>query len=122
MKPEIMKKLRKDRKMTQQQLADCLHLSKSTVAQWEQGKHQPKPDMEMMLARLFGVTLDFLNGDSTFSRFEEVMNQNYTKDATYMELFDLVLKLPEEYHSALKLQLDSYYALEREKKRKTKEQ
>lgn len=103
--------------MTQKQLADLLCVSKSTVAHWEQGISQPKPDIEMLIVRHFGVTLDYLNGDSTFSRFENVMNTEFVNGTTYMVLFDQILVLPEEYHAALKLQLDSFHAREREKQR-----
>ena len=69
MKPEVVKELREKAHMTQQQLADLLHVSKDALAKWEQGVNQPKIDMEMKIANIFCVSLDYLNGGSAFSRF-----------------------------------------------------
>lgn len=114
MKPEVIKALRKEARMTQQKLADTLCLSKSAVSKWEQGINQPKPDIEMMIANLFGVTLDYLNGQSSFSRFEKVMNQEFIHGVTFMDVFDQIISLPEAYRELIKLQLDGINALERE--------
>ena len=116
MKPEVLKALRKEEKMTQQQLADLLCVSKSAVSQWEQGRHQPKPDLEMLIANHFAVTLDYLNGNSSFSRFEEVMTREFTQGVSYMEIFDQILSVPESYRMLIKLQLDAIHALGGERK------
>ena len=68
----------------------------------------------MMIANLFGVTLDYLNGQSSFSRFEKVMNQEFIHGVTFMDVFDQIISLPEAYRELIKLQLDGINALERE--------
>lgn len=53
-------KLRKERKMTQQQLADILHISRATYAQYEIGRRNPDYQTLTLLTDFFGVTTDYL--------------------------------------------------------------
>ena len=39
---ENLKKIRKEKNLTQQQLADLLHVTKTTIANYEQGIKEPK--------------------------------------------------------------------------------
>ena len=114
-KPEVLKDLREKANMTQQQLADLLFVSKYTVSKWEQGISQPKKDIEMMIANIFCVSLDYLNGSSSFSRFENVMLQEFSEGVTFVEIFDRIINLPEAYRSFVKTQLDALDALARER-------
>lgn len=115
MKAEVLKDLREKANMTQQQLADLLHVSKYTVSKWEQGISQPKMDIEMMIANIFCVSLDYLNGGSAFSRFEKVMSQEFSEGVTFMNIFDHILNLPEIYRSSVRIQLEGLDALARER-------
>ena len=57
-----IKKFRKARQLSQQQLADAMGISRSTVAMWETGNSAPDRDMIIKLASFFGVTTDHLLG------------------------------------------------------------
>lgn len=50
-----LKKLRKDKGLTQAQLADAIFVSRSTVAKWENGLGLPGPDSMAALEELFNV-------------------------------------------------------------------
>lgn len=115
MKPEVLKELREKANMTQQQLADLLHVSKYSVSKWEQGVNQPKIEFELMIANIFCVSLDYLNGGSAFSRFEKVMSQEFSEGVTFMEIFDHIINLPEAYRGPVKIQLEGLDALARER-------
>lgn len=54
--------LRKRRGMNQQQLAQALNVSPSTVAMWEINKRALKDDTIKMLSEFFGVSADYLLG------------------------------------------------------------
>ena len=57
-------------KMTQQDVAEKMHISKQTIVNWEKGKSVPRiPEMEM-LSRLYNIPQDyiFLPSYSTKSR------------------------------------------------------
>ena len=49
--------------MSQQELADQLHVSRSAIAKWESDKGLPDIENLKAIAKLFGMTLDELTGD-----------------------------------------------------------
>lgn len=60
-----LSELRKDRRLTQQELAEALNVSRQTVSRWEVGTVVPTLDNLMCLSRLYGVPLDgFMEGKS----------------------------------------------------------
>lgn len=58
----IIKKLRKEKDITQEQLAEYLGISSRAVSQWECGKTMPDISQLPILANLFEVTTDYLLG------------------------------------------------------------
>ena len=59
---EILRGLRKNANMTQQELADALWISKSTVSCYEQNTRCPSPEMLVKIANTFHVSTDYLLG------------------------------------------------------------
>ena len=57
-----LKELRKEKKLTQKELADKINVSKITVLRWENGERQIKPDKAEKLADFFGVSVRYLLG------------------------------------------------------------
>ena len=57
-----LKELRKDRGLTQSQLAEKIGVSKITVLRWENNERQIKPDKAQLLADYFGVEVPYLLG------------------------------------------------------------
>lgn len=56
--------LRRERNITQIQLAREIHVSKGTIAMWETAQREANFDALIKLASFFGVTIDFLLGRS----------------------------------------------------------
>ena len=54
--------LRKDKRMSQQDLADALNVSRQAVSRWEVGTAIPSMDNLLALSKLFGVPTDELIG------------------------------------------------------------
>ena len=52
---ENIKRLRKQRGLTQEQLADKVNVVRSTVTQWESGWSQPRMGKVNLLSQIFGV-------------------------------------------------------------------
>ena len=52
--------LRRESNMSQAQLARLLKISPSAVGMYEQGRREPSADLLVELARVFGVTTDYL--------------------------------------------------------------
>jgi len=59
---EQLRKLRKQKNLTQKQLADYLHVTDSAVAMWEHGRREPDIEILTKLADFYGVTVDYLLG------------------------------------------------------------
>lgn len=57
-----IKELRKESNFTQQELAEKLELTNSTVSDWETGRSEPDLETLTKLAKLFSVTTDYLLG------------------------------------------------------------
>lgn len=55
---ERLKRYRKERNLTQQQLADALGVSNKSVSRWESGGGYPDVPLLVPLARALGVTAD----------------------------------------------------------------
>lgn len=60
--PDILKQLRKSRKVNQATLAEALGMSQASITSWENGKRMPDIDMLVKLADYFNVTTDYLLG------------------------------------------------------------
>ncbi len=56
--------LRKERDLTQEQLGEVLNVGKSTISQYENNVNQPDTDTILKLAEFFGVSTDFILGNT----------------------------------------------------------
>ena len=69
---QFITKRRKHLYMTQEQLADRLHVSKSAVAKWETDGGVPDRDNLLRLGEVLGVTVNDLHHIIESSNFEDV--------------------------------------------------
>lgn len=66
---EKLSQLRKERGMTQTELAEALDVSRQTVSKWECGVAVPTTDKLICIGKIFGVPLDdLLNDDLSVQR------------------------------------------------------
>lgn len=59
---KVLKELRKQRKMTQAELAKIMNVSQGTIAYWENGDREPSYADLKRLADIFRVSTDYLLG------------------------------------------------------------
>lgn len=59
---ERLKELRKQKKLTQQQLADIFYLNKSSISRYENNGQMPENEILQKLADFFEVSIDYLLG------------------------------------------------------------
>lgn len=57
---ENLKQLRKERQLSQEELAELLDVSRQAVSKWEQGQGYPEVEKLLLLAGKLGVSLDAL--------------------------------------------------------------
>lgn len=65
---DVLKELRKQKKISQAKLADDLHVTQATVSRWETGEMLPTIDILNELSRYFSVSLDYLLGNDEKSK------------------------------------------------------
>ncbi len=69
---QIIKRLRKERNLTQEELAEQLNISAQAISKWENGTSMPDISQVVPLARFFGVSTDVLFGTVGTNDKEEV--------------------------------------------------
>lgn len=92
-----LNQLRKERKKTQQQIADFLKITRPAYTAYERGTRQPDYETLQKLADFFLVTTDYLLGRTEMS--EEYSEQDKIKtedDETYDSLAEIT-KLVKEF-------------------------
>ncbi len=76
----ILEQLLDDKGITAYQLSKATGISTATFSSWKGGKYTPKDDKLQLIANYFGVTLEYLKGESQFKTKEEMFlhwdNQN----------------------------------------------
>ncbi|AUS68782.1 helix-turn-helix domain-containing protein [Lactococcus lactis] len=64
---ERLRKLRKEKKLSQQQIADILNINRGSYSNWELGKREPDFDKVKELAKILGTSTDYLLGAWIFA-------------------------------------------------------
>ena len=59
---DILKKLRVDRDLTQEEMADRLRVTRQAVSRWETGQTQPNTETLKLLSKEFDVSINTLLG------------------------------------------------------------
>ena len=107
---QIIKKLRKERNLTQEELAEQLNVTAQAVSKWENGTGLPDISQVVPLSNVFGVPTDVLFGTQNVNRDEEVERIIEEASApqrrhyeTEEEEFQVSVKEYETYIDALKI-------------------
>lgn len=89
-----IKELRKEKGLTQEELAKMLGLSaKSNIANYENGANAPSDEVKLKMCEIFGCTMDYLMGKSEFKTDKENFD-NYMINQNKLT----ILKTIYEYH------------------------
>lgn len=57
---EKLQELRKQREMTQEELAEILYVSRTAISKWESGRGMPNVESLKAISKFFGISLDDL--------------------------------------------------------------
>jgi len=86
---QVIKQLRNEKELTQQELADYLNVAKSTISMYENGKREPDFEKLEEIADFFNVNVDFLLGKSIF------MNEVEESHTIRIACMEYIIKHPE---------------------------
>lgn len=92
--PNKLRGLRLEKKLSQQNLADKLNVSRATLGHWEIGRSQPNIDELIRISNFFGCTVDYLI-DPSIPKDHILYKNGYTKEK-YSELLEEIKKEKEE--------------------------
>lgn len=70
-----IQKLRKDLKLSQEQLAEKIDVTRQTISNWELGEPSPNPEQLKLLSKALNVSIDeLLNNDVKSVIIDKVSN------------------------------------------------
>lgn len=96
---KLIRKLRKEHKMSQDALADKLHITRQAISNWEVGKAFPDSDILLSLSELFEVSIkELLLGERNIPKETSKDDKKEENDEKY---FNLSKELIEEYSNEL---------------------
>ena len=81
-----LKELRKEKKLSQKEIAKEMSISEKALSRWENGESQIKPEKAQQLAAYFGVSVGYLLGYSDFLDTQELVkktHENYPVDKAW---------------------------------------
>lgn len=83
---EFLRELRKEKDLTQEQLADKLNVSRRTVSRWETGSNMPDLDILVELADFYDVDLrDIFNGKRREEKMDAELKDTLLQAADYTQ-------------------------------------
>jgi len=96
-----IKRLRKDRKMTQQALADATGLSRLMISKVETGENQPTIKHIEKMSSFFDVSTDYLiNGnDDALNKSEREIINAVRKDKSLFDVLNKMIKTKKEFEA-----------------------
>ena len=83
---EKLQQLRKQKEITQEELAEALFVSRTAVSKWESGRGYPSIDSLKAIAGFFGVTVDeLLSGEEllTVAEAHTRQKESHLRDLTF---------------------------------------
>ncbi len=90
---EFLKGLRKEKGLTQEQLAEQFNVTNRSVSRWETGSNLPDLDILIGLSDFYGVDLrEILNGERKDEKMDPEMKETVEKVAEYCEAGKTKLK------------------------------
>ena len=83
---EKLQELRKNKGLTQEELAEILYVSRTAISKWESGRGMPSIESLKAISKFFAVTLDeLLSGEEllVIAEDDHKQKERYTRDMIY---------------------------------------
>ena len=111
---EKIKELRKNSKITQEQLGNAIGVSKMAISYFEKGKKSPGRESLEKIADYFDVTTDYLLGRSEDPELNEEDDKVVSEEGK--NIMSLIESLPEDERKKAWEQLEMYVTYMQNKK------
>lgn len=81
---KVLKELRNEKKLTQEQVAEKFNVSNRTVSRWENGNNMPDLDILIEIADFYGIDLrNLLNGERKSENMNKEMKETVLQAVDY---------------------------------------
>jgi XRE family transcriptional regulator len=110
-----LKELRKEKKLSQKEIAKEMSISEKTLSRWENGESQIKPEKAQQLADYFGVSVGYLLGYSEYRELEKALDKtifsNYPDVETFLtqEIKELIGERTKDFYEYIDKQFYESY-------------
>ena len=110
-----IKELRKQKKVTQEEVAEAIGVTRRGFQKWENGESQIKPDKAQQLADYFGVSVGYLLGYSEYRELEKALDKtifsNYPDVETFLtqEIKELIGERTKDFYEYIDKQFYESY-------------
>ena len=109
-----IKKSRIDAKLTQEQAAEALGISRQTISNWENEKSYPDIVSVLKMSDLYGVSLDYLlKGDSPMKNYLDYIEESTNVVKSKVKLSKLILILSYLVIWAFNIMVSWFFSAER---------
>ena len=103
---EKLQELRKNKRLTQEELAEALYVSRTAISKWESGRGTPSIDSLKEISRYFSVSIDdLLSGEKLLSIAEKENKDNISNMCDFLfamvDLFSFILIVLPLYPNAV---------------------
>lgn len=89
---EKLKELRKEHNITQVKFAEIFNISSGTIAMWETGKRTPDIGTIQRIAKYFGVSVDWLTGNSDYKNLMDFSNSTVEEEPEELVILNRAAK------------------------------
>lgn len=96
---EKLAKARKEKNITQEQLADHLGVSRQSISKWESDVAYPETDKLIRMSELFDCSLDYLLKESITEKAEKTQTTNKQATPVFFQRFSISKIFNYEYKS-----------------------
>ena len=87
-----LKSIREAKKMSQEEVAKALHISRQSISKWENNRGNPDLENLVALSKLYGVSVDeLINGLSDTPNPNQIKEQKNSYDIIKMLLYLAIL-------------------------------
>ena len=91
---EFLKELRKEKNLTQEQLAEQLNVSNRSVSRWETGRNMPDIGLLVEIAELYDVSIpEIIDGKRRSEKMNEEVKETALKLSDYAETINQKIKM-----------------------------
>lgn len=102
---ELLAELRKDKKLSQKELASIFHLASSTISSYEMGIHSPNAELLVSFADYFDVTTDYLLNRTSSDLSPRILDEIFIDNVKIGDVINILRSLPADRRRAFLLLL-----------------